>query len=202
MKLLETQHSCGRHLQQYDVLVLEKFWDVHGDPEDMYKQLAANLKQKFEPVLFEDILWVDDPVALRQEMEQSANKNSLTKPEDIPNVPFDDWTCLLSKDELDNYKQYLKKFGMADMDPKDRQHRCCAVQQDAEGWGMTSTEDGVCCGFTCRSTTRLMVTGLERWVTAMEKAAMAGFPVHEAGIATMFVKILTFIVLFKVQLSI
>lgn len=171
-------HSACR----YDVLVLEKFWDVEGSPEDTYQELAANLKEKFEPVLFPDTLWLDDPVALRQEMEQHANKNSPTNPEDIPKVPLDNWTSLLSKDELVNYQEYLKQFKMEDMNPKDRPRRCCALQQDAaEGWGMSSTEDGVCCGLTCRSTTRLMVTGLERWVTSMEKAAMAGFPVHQAG---------------------
>lgn len=163
------------------MLVLEKFWDLKGSPEDMYQQLAANLKEKLEPVLFSDILWLDDPVALRQEMEHHTNKNAPTNPEDIASVPLDNWTTLLSEDELINYNQYLKQFKMEDIDPKDRPRRCCAVQQDAESRKMSSTEGGVCCAFTCGSTTRLMVTGLERWVTAMEKAGMAGFPVHEAG---------------------
>lgn len=162
---------------RYDVFILDEFWAVVDKPEDLYNAMTENLQSKLKPVQLNDCVWLDDPVHLREEMVQTANQNCFA--EDPSTVPLDDWLPLLSKDERDNLQKYLVKLNMSEVPLHERPLRVVALSQDPTHMPMMSTDAGVCCAFTASSTSRLMLTNQNRWMTAREKAAMCGFPVHE-----------------------
>ena len=147
------------------------------NPEAIYMALKEYLNTKLKPVFVEHTVWLDDPNLLREEMEQTANKNCGL--DSLETVPLDDWQSLLSENKMKNYQGYLSKLEMDDIPVSERPLRLVAVAQDPVERPMQSTPGGVCCAFTSSSTTRLMITNKNRWLTAIEKAAMFGFPVHE-----------------------
>jgi len=164
---------------RYDVFIIEEYWTVVGSPDALYKSFAELLRSKFKPVLLEDALWLDDPYLLSEEMKDKANTQSPYGQGNADLPSLDDWTPLLSNEEMNNYKGYLKNLGMDQLPPKERPLRAVAVGQSPDEFPMQSTEGGVCCAFTKTSTARIMITGKERWISACEKMAMFGFPVNK-----------------------
>lgn len=145
-------------------------------PEEVYKSLAKVVTEKLQPVFMEEALWVEDENMLRQEMAATATQTATTKA--VHETPLNDWTSLLSDKEQKKYQAYLADLGMSDTVVQDRPLRAVAVSQSPDFIPMTSTVDGVCCGFTL-STPRVMLTNKNRWICALEKCAMAGLPVLE-----------------------
>lgn len=151
-------------------------------PSDVYSSLSKCLED-FEPVSLKDCLWVTDPVEFHREIEHTYNRNCGVEPQDLKEFDTSgDWSVLLSKEEKNNFQGYLKKLEMVDLEPSQRSQRVVAVQQCPVQMPMMSNPDGVLCGFTTDSTKRLMITNLNRWMLALEKLAIAGFPVTQEGL--------------------
>lgn len=165
-----------RFVLRYDVFILEEYWEVVDAPEKVYASLVEVVKAKLVPVFMKDAVWLDDEQLLREEMVSMVNQNSEETADSAAHLPLDDWTPLLSQAERDNYLAYLKLYGMHDTKVLDRDLKAVAVSQNPEKFPTASTDAGVCCTFTT-NTSRIMITNKDRWLTAVEKCAMAGLPV-------------------------
>lgn len=166
--------------QRYDIFILEDFWTVSGSPNEIYDEMKAFVLEHCPaPVTLADAVWLEDPFLLREEMAATANRNCLCGQANIQKVGLEDWTQLLSKEESDNYSVYLKKLGMLEVPAAERELKAVAVTQDPEEFPFMSKDDGTCCAFTTSSTKRIMLTSKNRWLSAVEKLAMAGLPVSQ-----------------------
>lgn len=165
-----------RFVLRYDIFILEEYWEVVDSPEKIYASLVEVVKAKLVPIYMKDAVWLDDENLLREEMVSMVNQNSTHTSESAGTIPVDDWTPLLSPTECDNYIAYLKMYGMHDKEVQDRELKAVAVSQNPSKFPTASNDAGVCCTFTT-NTSRIMITNKNRWLTAVEKCAMAGLPV-------------------------
>lgn len=155
-----------------------------GSPEKVYSDMVKYLDVK--QVAMRDVAWVTDPWKLREEMLQNCNQNCGLSQSEIEKIDCtDNWLKLLSEEERTNYQGYLKRLGMEDQQPGDRLVRGVAVGQDHGEFPMMGNENQLP-SFTKESTKRIMLTHLDRWLTAEEKLALTGFPVHQEGLTNIF----------------
>lgn len=157
---------------------MEEFFTVTGDPNEVYTLLAESVQKHVSPIQLSDVAWVTDELALRDEALDGYNRNCELTAEQVASIDLKDWQPLLSKDERGNYDGYLKKLFMNHIEPSMRPTRMCCVGQDPTDWFMAGNSESLPT-FTKDSTRRMMVTNLNRWLTAEEKMAVTGFPVHE-----------------------
>ncbi len=170
--------SISTSKQRYDLFVLEEFVEIVEDPEAIYHQLVEHVQADLKPVSLDQVAWETNLVKLKWEMQDTANLNSPLSPQDIEEMSTDDWKPLLSDAERKKYDGYLKKLGMDDVPKEKRGIRAVCVGQDPERYCMAGSETKLP-SFTCESTKRIMMTHLDRWLTAREKASLTGFPVHK-----------------------
>ena len=168
--------------------MLDEYIQVDCDPSQTYREMVAHLAKQVNPVRMNDVAWESDPQELRDEINETYNRNSDTELKDLKELSDDDlldWTQFLSKTELENYQEYLKVLGWDDLPKEERGVRAVALSQNPEKIFMAGTDDTLPT-FTKDSTKRLMLTHLNRWVTSREKMAVTGFPVHEELTAFVF----------------
>ena len=180
--LFETGLCCfnrNLRLARYDIFVLEEYFEVNGNPEEIYEKLVSHVQLGMVPVSMRDITWLRDPIKLKGEMEQHANQNCLISQEEIHDMDVNaSWVPLLSKVEAEKYAEYLQKLKMDSIPTHERDVRGVAISQDPQDycmWGSASTLPS----FTTESTKRLMITHVDRWLCADEKMALTGFPVQK-----------------------
>ncbi len=170
---------CSALIQsRYDILIKDAFFDVVDDPAEVYGALSKHVKSKLSPVNMEDAVWLKDPKELRRELIESANiKCHLTEAQ-LEALDLGDWQHALSDTEKSNYKQYLSDLKMAES-KSERPLRAVCVGQNPEKRFMAGSE--TCFpAFTKSSTRRVMLTSHDRWLSAQEKMALYGWPVHHA----------------------
>ncbi|CAK9086423.1 unnamed protein product [Durusdinium trenchii] len=169
------------NLSQYDVFILEKYFNQIRDPAEVYQRLVERLTSVMRPVELQHVAWMNGPEwekDLRQEMVENRNQNSVMSAEEAKTMEMTDWTGLLSSNEQANYTKYLEHLGQLDQPKELRQIRAVCVSQDPEYMFMAGSEDKLP-SFTTDSTRRIMLTHLNRWLSAKEKMSLAGFPVHK-----------------------
>ena len=156
----------------------DQFFTVVGDPVEMYESLKKYLQSQLDPVLMEHVAWVTDESILREEMLDSYNSKCNLSEEEIQKVDLKNWKPLLSQEEWNNYPGYLQKYYMNHLDPKIRPIRGMCVSQDPKFCCMAGSSETLPT-FTKDSTRRVMMSNLDRWLTAYEKLAISGFPIHQ-----------------------
>lgn len=126
----------------------------------------------------EHIAWVTEERDLLEEISESANKNAAAPTGKVTAEHLKDWLQFLSATELQNYEAYLEKLGLGSTPREERPLRAVAVGQNPDKLFMAGSEKSLP-AFARDSTKRLMLTNLDRWLTAGEKMALTGFPVHK-----------------------
>lgn len=165
------------------MLILEQFFEVVDDPVEVYQRISAFLQEKLQPVTMGHVCWATDPKDILHEVQENYNKScglSLTEVSDIFSNGDGDWLKLLSKTERDNYANYLEKLEMTDIPTMKREARGVCVAQNPDVVCMSGSAEALP-AFTRESTKRIMMTNKDRWILALEKLAISGFPVHKAG---------------------
>lgn len=165
------------------MLILEQFFEVVDDPVEVYQRISAFLQEKLQPVTMGHVCWATDPKDILHEVQENYNKScglSLTEVSDIFSNGDGDWLKLLSKTERDNYANYLEKLEMTDIPTMKREARGVCVSQNPDVVCMSGSAEALP-AFTRESTKRIMMTNKDRWILALEKLAISGFPVHKAG---------------------
>ena len=147
-------------------------------PEVIYALLVEYLKGHITPMELADAAWETSEDELRKEMVAIANQKSGLSADEILAMDISDWRPLLSEEERKKYIGYLEKLSMDHLPKHERAVRAVVVSQDPENFMMAGSETHLP-AFTTDSTKRTMMTHLDRWLTAREKAAVTGFPVHE-----------------------
>lgn len=145
---------------------------------NIYEELKKHLAKELSPVGMEHVAWVTDPDDLCNEILDAYNRNSEVAPSVLTMDDLDDWMKYLSTDEKDNYKGYLKMLGFEGIPKNERSIRAVALSQDPDHIPMAGSNHTLPT-FTKDSTKRIMLTHLDRWITASEKMAVTGFPVHQ-----------------------
>ncbi|CAK9060774.1 unnamed protein product, partial [Durusdinium trenchii] len=180
-----TGSDCGLHANSrkrvYDVFILDKYMEQVLDPAQVYSNMVNHLQSVLEPVPLEDVAWMEAesfPHELRQEMLENCNQNCALDRDKILHMDMSDWRVLLSSSEQANYRAYLKDLGQADLPKESRPIRAVCVSQDPSFINMGGSPEKLP-AFTTDSTRRIMLTSKERWLTAAEKMAITGFPVHK-----------------------
>lgn len=164
---------------RYDIFILEDLFSQVEDPANMYEKLCQHVRSGLEDVTLKHVPWETDLNRLRDEVLDNANTNCGLSPQEISEANLDDWLQFLSEDELKNYNEYLQILGMTHTPKEDRTLRAvCVGQNPAKDFAMMGTELQLPT-FTKDSTKRIMLTSLERWITASEKMAVTGFPSHQ-----------------------
>lgn len=170
--------ASGLHMR-YDIFILEDLFSQVEDPADMYEKLRQHVRSGLEDVTLKHVPWETDLNRLRDEVLDNANTNCGLSPQEISEADLDDWLRFLSEDELRNYNEYLQILGMTHTPKEDRTLRAvCVGQNPAKDYVMMGTELQLPT-FTKDSTKRILLTSLDRWITASEKMAVTGFPSHQ-----------------------
>eukprot|EP00438_Fugacium_kawagutii_P013977 Skav200728 [mRNA] locus=scaffold274:25283:38105:- [translate_table: standard] len=182
-KKLVKDEMCSRHLsrsglESYDIFVLEEFVSVVAKPDEIYSQLVSHVQAGVPPVELAHVAWEKSEQHLREEMLAIANEKCSLTEDQILAMDLSDWQPLLSEEERKKYAGYLNKLNMNDLPKEDRPVRAVCVAQNPEDRPMMGSATSLP-SFTTDSTKRTMMTHLDRWLTAREKAALTGFPVHE-----------------------
>ena len=150
---------------------------MKDDPCRVYEGMVKHMQASIKPVTLDQIAWLRDESLLMEELMDSRNRNALSSAEITPES-LSDWTQFLSTSELKNYKAYLEHLGMANTAKEERAFRAVAISQNPEHVCMAGSPTTLPT-FTKESTRRVMLTSLDRWLTAVEKMAITGFPVHQ-----------------------
>eukprot|EP00438_Fugacium_kawagutii_P022768 Skav229085 [mRNA] locus=scaffold2711:72876:81145:+ [translate_table: standard] len=75
------------HIKTYDVYIQEDGWEVDGSPETVYTEMRDSWLKAFpEHVTLQHVVWLDDPMLLREEMLQSFNNNCTCGVENVEKV--------------------------------------------------------------------------------------------------------------------
>lgn len=154
-------------------------------PDEIYSQLASHVAADWPPVQLADVAWENSEQHLREEMVAIANQKCSLTEDQILSMDLSDWRPLLSEEEQKKYLGYLKKLEMDHLPKEDRSIRAVCVAQDPEDRPMMGSPTSLP-SFTTDSTKRTMMTHLDRWLTAREKAALTGFPVHKDSSGSTF----------------
>ena len=160
---------------------MEKYFNQIRDPAEVYQRLVEHLTSVMRPVELQHVAWMNGPEwekDLRQEMVENRNQNSVMSAEEAKTMEMTDWTGLLSSNEQASYRKYLEHLGQLDQPKELRQIRAVCVSQDPEYMFMAGSEDKLP-SFTTDSARRIMLTHLNRWLSAKEKMSLAGFLVHK-----------------------
>lgn len=154
-------------------------------PDEIYARIVSHVQADVPHVELADVAWEKSEKHLREEMVAIANqKCSLTEAQ-ILSMDLSDWQPLLSEEERKKYAGYLEKLHMENIAKEDRPIRAVCVAQDPKERPMLGSSTSLP-SFTTDSTKRTMMTHLDRWLTAREKAALTGFPVHEDSSGSLF----------------
>ena len=171
-------HVSAPNGRRYDIFILEELVSMEEKPEVIYALLVEYLKGHITPMELADAAWETSEDELRKEMVAIANQKSGLSADEILAMDISDWRPLLSEEERKKYIGYLEKLSMDHLPKHERAVRAVVVSQDPENFMMAGSETHLP-AFTTDSTKRTMMTHLDRWLTAREKAAVTGFPVHE-----------------------
>ncbi|CAK9072952.1 unnamed protein product [Durusdinium trenchii] len=167
--------------KKYDIFILEKYLEVVNDPAAIYASLVEHVQSLIEPVSVYDAAWMtyeENERDFRGEMIANRNANSTVAAHEVHSVNLSDWTPLLSDIEQKNYQQYLQSLGQDSLPRHEREIRGVCVGQDPVFMNMSGSPSKLP-AFTTDSTKRIMLTDRDRWLTAAEKVAVTGFPVHK-----------------------
>lgn len=152
-----------------------------NDPAAIYASLVEHVQSLIEPVSVYDAAWMtyeENERDFRGEMIANRNANSTVAAHEVHSVNLSDWTPLLSDIEQKNYQQYLQSLGQDSLPRHEREIRGVCVGQDPVFMNMSGSPSKLP-AFTTDSTKRIMLTDRDRWLTAAEKVAVTGFPVHK-----------------------
>ena len=146
------------------------------DPLRVYQELSTHVTSKLAPVKLQDAVWLKDPSLLRDELLDSANANCGLTLDQLQLMDLNDWRPALSQSEQEHYQKYLDGLEMPE-NLSERPLRGVCVSQNPDFIFMAGSNTSFPV-FTKSSTRRVMLTSQNRWLSAIEKMALYGWPVH------------------------